>query len=274
VLFDLQSPGRRRFIKVIYAGLALLMGGGLILFGIGSSGSGGLLDALGIGNGNGGGSASSAFASQVSAAEKKAQLTPKNPDAQLALARIYVQAGNAAQNVGQNNQPLPSSETIQDYSKAADAWDAYLKLKPRKINPTGATLISQAYFALAQTSTTAGDALINIQQAAKAQKIVAAASPSLGSLSTLAFYLYFAGDTAAADQAVKQAEAKAQPSQKTALVAQAKQIKAAAAKFQAQVAAANRAAKRSQTPGASGAPGGASPFSNPLGSNGGLSGGP
>src|ERR687893_705910 len=35
MLFDLRSAGRRRFIKIVYVTLALLMGGGLVLFGIG-----------------------------------------------------------------------------------------------------------------------------------------------------------------------------------------------------------------------------------------------
>ena len=37
MLFDLRARGRRRAIKVIYLFLALLMGGGLIFFGIGGS---------------------------------------------------------------------------------------------------------------------------------------------------------------------------------------------------------------------------------------------
>ena len=37
MLFDLRGPGRRRTVKVIYITLALLMGGGLVLFGIGGA---------------------------------------------------------------------------------------------------------------------------------------------------------------------------------------------------------------------------------------------
>jgi len=65
MLFDLQSRGRRTAVKIIYLGLALLMGGGLLLFGIGTgTGSGGFLDIFS----NGGTSTSS----QVSSAEKSA----------------------------------------------------------------------------------------------------------------------------------------------------------------------------------------------------------
>ena len=46
MLFDLRGRGRRRTVQSIYLGLAILMGGGLVLFGIGGTSSGGLLDAI------------------------------------------------------------------------------------------------------------------------------------------------------------------------------------------------------------------------------------
>ena len=47
MLFDLRGRGRRRTVKVVYVTLALLMGGGLVLFGIGGDGAaGGLVDAI------------------------------------------------------------------------------------------------------------------------------------------------------------------------------------------------------------------------------------
>ena len=36
MLFDLRSPRRRRVIKVVYVFLAVLIGGGLIFFGVGN----------------------------------------------------------------------------------------------------------------------------------------------------------------------------------------------------------------------------------------------
>ena len=51
MLFDLRGRGRRRTVQVIYLTLAILMGGGLVLFGIGGGTNGGLFDAIG---GNGG----------------------------------------------------------------------------------------------------------------------------------------------------------------------------------------------------------------------------
>ena len=46
MLFDLRGSGRRTTVKVVYVTLAILMGGGLVLFGIGGSVSGGLIDAI------------------------------------------------------------------------------------------------------------------------------------------------------------------------------------------------------------------------------------
>ena len=47
MLFDLRSRGRRRTVQAVYLGLAVLIGGGLVLFGVGAgNGLGGLLNAF------------------------------------------------------------------------------------------------------------------------------------------------------------------------------------------------------------------------------------
>src|SRR5437763_15078572 len=51
--FDLRSRGRRRTVQGVYLALALVLGGGLVLFGVGAgNGIGGLLNAF-TGNGSG-----------------------------------------------------------------------------------------------------------------------------------------------------------------------------------------------------------------------------
>jgi hypothetical protein len=53
MLFDLRSRGRRRTVQAVYLGLAILIGGGLVLFGVGTgSGNGGLLNAFSGGSSN------------------------------------------------------------------------------------------------------------------------------------------------------------------------------------------------------------------------------
>src|SRR4029077_2843782 len=91
MLFDLRARGRRRAIKVIYLFLAVLMGGGLIFFGIGGATSGGLLDAF---KSNGGGGGSTSFDKVVARAEKGVQANPQNPRMWAVLTRAQYQ--NAA----------------------------------------------------------------------------------------------------------------------------------------------------------------------------------
>jgi hypothetical protein len=77
MLFDLRSRGRRRTVQVVYLGLAVLIGGGLILFGVGTgSGTGGLLNAF---TGNGSGNAQSqAISQQEKNADKQVKVNPNN----------------------------------------------------------------------------------------------------------------------------------------------------------------------------------------------------
>src|SRR5438105_12465875 len=96
MLFDLRSRGRRRTVQAVYLGLAILMGGGLVLFGVGAgNGLGGLLNAF---TGNGSGSNQGAV---VSAQEKTAlaavKANPNNANAwsQLVQAR-WTSAGQGS----------------------------------------------------------------------------------------------------------------------------------------------------------------------------------
>src|SRR4029077_5088578 len=99
MLFDLRSRGRRRTVQVVYLGLALLMGGGLVLFGVGAgNGIGGLLNAF---TGNGSGNSQGAAVSQAEkTALKQTRLNPNDPAAWSALvsARWETASGNTDYN--------------------------------------------------------------------------------------------------------------------------------------------------------------------------------
>ena len=69
-----------------YLLLALLMGGGLVLFGVGGDVSGGLLDAF---KGGGGSSGDSALQDQIEKQEKRLQAHPQNEALLQALVRNY-----------------------------------------------------------------------------------------------------------------------------------------------------------------------------------------
>src|SRR4051794_23251689 len=89
MLFDLRARGRRRTIQVIYLFLALLMGGGLVFFGIGGNTSGGFFDAFKSNNGSS--SSDSALTKKVQALEKRVQAHRSNAAAWAALPRAQYQ---------------------------------------------------------------------------------------------------------------------------------------------------------------------------------------
>src|SRR3954451_3108936 len=100
MLFDLRARGRRRTIQVIYLFLALLMGGGLIFFGIGGNTAGGLFDAF---KSNGGSSGSdSGLSKKVQAIQKRVQANRADAAAWAALPRAQYQVAGLGENYDQN----------------------------------------------------------------------------------------------------------------------------------------------------------------------------
>jgi len=194
MLFDLQSRNRRTAVKIIYLGLAVLMGGGLVLFGIGTgNGGGGLLDVF-----TGGGSSTSA---QVSSAEKRAnkevRLHPQDPQAWADLARARFQTAGLGDNFDSTANNQGGAFTAKGRAKlrtAAAAWQRYLTLEPDHPDATLARLMVNVYD---QTG------LNDPAQAANAMEIVTEQQPSGANYGFLAQYAYQAnqlrkGDLAAA----------------------------------------------------------------------------
>src|SRR5918997_1702130 len=139
MLFDLRGSGRRRVIKVVYVTLALLMGGGLVFFGIGGDVSGGLVDAITQGSGDTG---NERFEERKAQAQRQVQARRQDPAAWAALARAsYQLAGaNFDQNTGQFTEAGKADLRI-----ASDAWQRYLELDPPKPDDSLASLMVQAY---------------------------------------------------------------------------------------------------------------------------------
>jgi hypothetical protein len=179
---------------VIYLSLAILMGGGLVLFGIGTgTGGGGLFDAF-----TGGGSSTS---SQVSSSEKRAdravKLHPQDPKAWADLTRARYQTAGFGENYDQSANDGAGAFTEKGREKlatAAAAWQRYLALEPDPPDVTLARLMAGAY-----TETGLDDPA----QAAAAMEIVTEEDPTAAAYATLANYAYLAeqfrkGDLAAA----------------------------------------------------------------------------
>jgi len=128
MLFDLRGRGRRRTVRVIYGGLALLIGAGLVFFGVGAGvGGGGLLNSL---TGNEG-SNSASFAAQI---DKYRKLTQKQPNSlyaweQLTLAQLHEAGGEAYF----ANQRL-TVRGRELFAQTAQSWNHYVALKPPKPN--------------------------------------------------------------------------------------------------------------------------------------------
>ncbi|HTX46411.1 MAG TPA: hypothetical protein VMD48_09045 [Solirubrobacteraceae bacterium] len=147
MLFDLRSRGRRRFVRVIYLGLALVMGGGLILFGVGAgNGFGGILNAF-SGSGNGG-----AAKQQVSAQQKQAnaavKLNPRSASAWLSLVEADYEAAGQGSNYNTTSNTYTAGGKTQ-LQAAMTAWQRYLTLT-KKPDANLAVLAARAYDALAQ----------------------------------------------------------------------------------------------------------------------------
>jgi hypothetical protein len=139
MLFDLQSPGRRGAVKVIFTVLALIMGGGLVLFGVGGNTSGGLLDAFKDDNK----STSDVFKKQVESAQKRVDANPQSAPAWANLAKVKYQAARSSE--FDETQGLFTDKGRKELGQVKTAWDRYLALKPEKPDSGTALLMVQAF---------------------------------------------------------------------------------------------------------------------------------
>ena len=125
MLFDLRGRGRRRTVRVIYIGLALLMGIGLVGFGIGGGfGSGGLLNAASSNEG----ANSASFASQIKKYRKLTAQQPKNVEAWEHLTKALLLESGGRENFVAGSGL--TSQAKEQYAETSQAWLAYLALKP------------------------------------------------------------------------------------------------------------------------------------------------
>jgi hypothetical protein len=145
MLFDLRSRGRRRTVQAVYLGLAVLMGGGLVLFGVGTgSGVGGLLNAF---TGNGSNKQSSIISSAEKTALKQTKKNPGNPAAWAALETArYQNASSSGFSTATNTYTTAGKNEL---AKAADAWQKYLTLTKSPANNL-AIFAANSYGALGQ----------------------------------------------------------------------------------------------------------------------------
>src|SRR3954469_22412340 len=117
MLFDLKGK-RRRTVQGVYLMLAILMGVGLVAFGIGSGVNGGLSDLFGGGGGSNKGD--QIIQKKIDTAEKQLQANPKDTAALAVLIRGHHQL--AAANSDPNTHQF-TKDASDDLREAASAWE-------------------------------------------------------------------------------------------------------------------------------------------------------
>jgi hypothetical protein len=216
MLFDLRSRRRRRVIQVVYGFLALLIGGGLVLFGVGGgSGATGVLSGL---EQNGTGSASG-FKLDYTAMLKAQRIAKREPSNAAAWDQYALQGFKLAET------NYVSTTTSAGFTKAGAkelqivkrAWNHYLTLTPANPDPVLAGDVSFA-FGLQP-------GIQDWKTAEGAAEIVAAANPkSFADYETLALDAYLAKDKTAGHLAEAHAIAVAPKSDRSSITSYLAQV--------------------------------------------------
>ena len=188
MLFDLKGR-RRRVVQGTYLLLAILMGGGLVLFGIGGDVSGGLFDAFSDRSSSG----SNIIEDRIDENEDKLETDPKNAAALKELTRDSYQLAT---------QETDAAGAFTDDGKerladSDDAWQRYLDLDPKKPDPALAQVMLNVY---------GPRGLNKPAEAAEAAEILTAAQPrNAQAFLQLATYAALAGQDRKADLAGQKA---------------------------------------------------------------------
>ena len=190
MLFDLRGRGRRRTVQGIYLGLAILMGGGLVLFGVGGNVSGGLLDAL---KNNPKNTNSDVFQKRLVRAEKLATTQPKNPQAWANVVKLRFQVAGTGDSYNDQTGTFTDKGKVE-LQRVDQAWGHYLDLNPKKIDATAATYMVQAYSPGALNN---GDKLVRAYELV----IDGTPKPTYDQYRNLAIYSYAAGNLRKGDLA-------------------------------------------------------------------------
>lgn len=217
MLFDLRGRGRRRAVQGIYLTLAILMGGGLVFFGIGGNTSGGLFDAIGGGNKNT--PVGDTLTKRAASLQRQTTAQPQNALLWADLARAQFQVAGTGDKFNSTTGTFTAKGKAQ-LRKADTAWQRYLALKPKKIDDRTASLMVQAY----------GPAGLNeLDKAVSAQEaVIDARTPSSGLFANLAALAYTAGQTRKGDLASQKAVDLAGKDRKQQVKAQLESIKSQA----------------------------------------------
>ena len=209
MLFDLQGK-RRRLVQAVYLMLAVLMGGGLVLFGIGGDVSGGLFDAFSDRSNSG----NDVVEERVDKNEERAKANPQATNPHKELVRDYYSLAIAQA----NDQGVFPADAQDELRKASEHWTAYLRIEKGEPDASLARVALQVYDQAA---------LNQPQQAVKVARVIAADGNDAASYLQLAQYALLAGDKRVEKLASAKAVALAPKSQRKAVREQLEQLRAA-----------------------------------------------
>jgi len=187
------------------------MGGGLVLFGVGGSVSGGLFDAIGLtGGSSNSSSANEQLEKQEKAAIRQTRVDPKNAAAFITLTRVRYQLAGQGDNFDKETGQFKGGGR-KELAQAAESWNRYLALNPKTPDANVAALMIQAYSPLG---------LNRPKDGVEAAEIVAEARPSAQTYYQLAVFAYAAKQARKAELAGKKAIELAPKDQRAAVKSQ------------------------------------------------------
>jgi len=210
MLFDLRGR-RRRAVQATYLTLAVLMGGGLVLFGIGGDVSGGLFDAFSDRSDSGG--VAPVVEKRVEANEKKLRASPSDVAVLKELVRDEYSLATAQTESGAANFPKEARDELR---KADVYWKRYLKAEDGEPDPSLATVALQVYDPTA---------LNKPKDALQAATVVARTDNDPASYLRVVQYAALAGDKRTANLAATKAVDLAPKDQRKAVKQQAELYK-------------------------------------------------
>ena len=191
MLFDLRGR-RRRAVQATYLTLALLMGGGLVLFGIGGDVSGGLIDAFG-GRDGGGDDGTSQLEQRIDRQEERLKASPQNTAVLAELVRLNYQL--ATNQIEDGTSAFPDSAR-DELRRTGAYWERYVGATDDEPSASLARIALNVY----------GEGGLNQPDKAKeAVRIIAADANDSQTYLLLVQYATAAGDTRTADLAGQKA---------------------------------------------------------------------
>jgi hypothetical protein len=223
MLFDLRGR-RRRAVQATYLTLALLMGGGLVFFGIGGDVQGGLFDA--ISSNPSGGSDSETYEKRAADTRAEAEANPQDPAAWAEAVRARYQLARTGDNVDPNTGQFTAAGVAQ-LRLASDYWEKHLALEPDPPDDGVASIMVRAYIT----------GLNEPAKAVTAQEVVTEARPKSGTFADLATLAFQAGQVNKGDLATKKAIELADEADRETLKAELQEAKQQAVAAQIQDAA-------------------------------------